>query len=494
MEKRKEFWFLTAFSLLAGLVVVLPILIGGLKGAFYSIDPEVMYVGNALSYIKAHQIQYFDHPGTPSILSLAYLLWPLRIYAKLIAQTPFVLWSLGHYDIVFFYLRLWQGIVFCLGVFLFLKAINSITDSKLVVILAWIVLLLFSPILRLGSGITPETLSFLIISVWLWFLAKFLKSPGVNLVPVLSLISGLAVANKFTNLFLVLASISLVLTLKPLSWLQKLANSLIALTTTVIGFIIGTWLIRDKYSLLFSWVIKLLTSTGIHAGGEKAIFDWLSYKQSVLSVYHQEPWLVLIVGLSLLTSVFWGRLRILVGIFTMGIVVFAKYPLAYYQLANYVVLVFVLAVLFSRLNKFVIMVLILILLSPVRSNMSSYLMSTSSTITKTVVLETFVGKHPAEKAALWEWGRAKDPAILLTTSRDWHGNMFTAEREALKLPYFELYPIPADKVFSLCWDQLYIQKVSAKLFLEKYSGRPLVSKLIEGSDDMMLIKSGHCTD
>src|SRR3989344_6345492 len=137
-------------SLMTVFVGLLPILLGGLAGVFYSTDPEVMYVGNALSYIKAHQIQYIDHPGTPSILALAYWLWPLRIYAKLVAQTPFILWSLEHYDLIFFYLRLWQGIVFCLGIFLFLKAINSITDSKLVVILAWIVLLLFSPILRLG--------------------------------------------------------------------------------------------------------------------------------------------------------------------------------------------------------------------------------------------------------------------------------------------------------------------------------------------------------
>ncbi|OGG15279.1 hypothetical protein A2875_00610 [Candidatus Gottesmanbacteria bacterium RIFCSPHIGHO2_01_FULL_46_14] len=494
MEKRKEFWFLMVFSLLAGLVAVLPILIGGLKGTFYSIDPEVMYVGNALSYIKAHQIQYFDHPGTPSILSLAYLLWPLRIYAKLIAQTPFVLWSLGHYDIVFFYLRLWQGIVFCLGVFLFLKAVNSITNSKLVVLLAWTVMLLFSPVLRLGSGITPETLSFLMISVWLWLLARFLKKPEVDLIPVLSLISGLAVANKFTNLFLVLASVTLAFTLKSLSTGQRLANSLIAMIAAATGFVAGTWPIRDKYPLLFGWVIKLLTSTEIHAGGEKAIFDWLSYKQSVLAVHHQEPWLALVVVLALLTSVFLGQLRVLVGIFTMGVAIFAKYPLTYYQLANYLILVFLLSALFSRLNRFLMMGLILILLFHVRSNMFNHLRSNSLAITKTTALETFVKEHPAEKATLWEWGRAKDPAILLTTSPDWHGSMFAVEKDALKRPVYELYPIPTDKVFDLCWDQLYIQKVSVKSFLDKYPGQPLVYNIIPGSDDMILVKSSHCDD
>lgn len=494
MTKRKDFWFLTVFSLLAGLVAVLPVLIGGLKGVFFSIDPEVMYVGNALSYIKTHQIQYFDHPGTPSILTLAYLLWPWRIYAKLVAQTPFVLWSLEHYDLIFFYLRLCQGMIFGVAVWIFLKAVNLATDSRLVIMLAWVALLIFSPMLRLGSGITPETLSFLIVSVWLLFLAKFLKKPGVDLALVLSLVSGLATANKFTNLFLILASITLALTLKSLSWRQRSTSSLIALAMAATGFVTGTWPIRDKYRLLFDWVIKLMTSTGIHAGGEKAILDWPSYWQSVLTIHYQEPWLILGVGLILLISIAYGRLRILVGIFTMGAMIFAKYPLTYYQLANYVVLVFLLSVLFSRLNKFLTTVLILILLYPVRSNMFSYLMSTSSVVTKTVVLETFIRRHPPKKATLWEWGRAKDPAVLLTTSRDWHGNMFVVEREALKLPIYELYPIPANKVFSLCWDQLYIQKVSAKTFLEKYFEQSLDYNPIQGTDDMILIKSNHCKD
>lgn len=494
MVKRNDFWFLAVFSLLAGLVAVLPVLTGGLKGVFYSIDPEVMYVGNALSYIKVHQIQYFDHPGTPSILTLANLLWPWRIYTKLIAQTPFVLWSLKHYDLIFFYLRLWQGVIFGLAVWIFLKAVNLVTGSRLVVILAWVGLLIFSPTLRLGSGITPETISFLIASVWLIFLAKFLKRPEVGLVPVLGLISGLAVANKFTNLFLVLASITLALTLRSLSWRQRLANSLIALAMAVAGFVTGTWPIRDKYQLLFGWVVKLMTSTGIHAGGEKALFDWPSYWQSVLAVHHQEPWLTFAIGLIVLMSVVFGRLRILIGIFVMGVLVFAKYPLTYYQLANYVVLVFLLSVLFSRVNKFFIGVLILILLFPVRSSMSSYLKTTSSAISKTSVLETYVGTYPPMKATLWEWGRAKDPAVLLTTSRDWHGNIFVAEREALKRPVYELYPVPVDKVFDLCWDQLYIQKVSVKTFFEKHPGKTLDYNLIPGSDDMILIKSDHCLD
>lgn len=474
------------------LISVLPVLIGGPAGVFYSIDPEVMYVSNALSYIKTHQIQYIDHPGTPTILTLAYLLWPWRIYAKLIAKTPFILWSLKHYDLVFFYLRLWQGVVFGVAIWIFLKVVGSITHSLLTVLFVWLALLIFSPVLRLGSGITPETLSFLIISIWLWTLTKFLKRPGVDMIPVLGLISGLAVANKFTNLFLVLASAILALTLASLSWRQRLANSLITLLTAIAGFVMGTWPIRDKYRLLINWVIKVASSTGLHAGGEKAIFDLSTHWQSILAIHHQEPWMVVGITFIILISIIQRRLRVLVSVFTIGVLVFAKYPLSYYQLANYTALVFLLTVLLSRLNKIFIAALILVLLLSIRPSVSGYLASASSAITKAVVLETFIQKHPAQKATLWEWGRAKDPAVLWSISSDWHGSVFAAEKESMRLPFYELYPIPAKKVFDLCWDQLYIQRISAKAFLDKYMGQSLNYQLIKGDDDMILIESSHC--
>ena len=97
-------------------------------------------------------------------------------------------------------------------------------------------------------------------------------------------------------------------------------------------------------------------------------------------------------------------------------------------------------------------------------------------------------------AILWEWGRAKDPAVLWTTSSDWHGGMFLAEKEALKLSSYELFPIPSEKVFDLCWDQLYIQKASVGAFVEKHAGRPLDSNLIEGTGDMVFIESAHCVN
>lgn len=467
-------------------------LVIGVNGVFFSIDPEVMYIGNALSYIKSGQIQYIDHPGTPSILAIGYLLWPFRIYAKLIDHIPFVLWAFKHYAVVFLYLRIWQGILFTLGVWIFLKSVKSVVGSASVVMMSLFLLLIYPPFLRLGSGVTPETLSFLFTSMWVWVLAKFLRKPEVSLIPVMGVISGLAVANKFTNLFLIAASMSLPLKLKNLNLRQRLTNSSIVLVASLFGFVIGTWSIRDKYRILFNWVSDLITSTGIHAGGEKAIFEWSSYRDSIIGLHHQIPWLFLGIILTLSISIAQKKLSTLVMIFTIGVLAFAKYPLTYYQLSNYTVLVFLLATSLARMNKVTPIAFCLLLLPLVNSMVNEYLATTTLAMNKAKVLEDYIIKHPAQKAALWEWGRAKDPALLLTTSSGWHGSMFADEVRDLKISMFELFPIPRDKVFDICWDQLYIQGVSVGSFMHKYPERIFEKERIPGSDDMFLLTSSHC--
>lgn len=481
-------------SILTGLTSLMPILIVGIKGVFYSIDPEVMYVGNALSFIKIGQIQYIDHPGTPSILLVSFLLWPFRFYAKLVDHTPFVLWAFKNYSVVFLYLRMWQGILFALGTWIFLKAVKTSTDSVVMVVFSWLLLLIYSPFLRLGSGITPETISFLLSTIWVWILAKFLNRPDIGLIPVLGIISGIAVANKFTNLFLIVASVSLPIYLKHLDWRQKLVNSSFIFLMALAGFMMGTWSIRDKYRVLFGWVIKLATSTGIHAGGTKAIFDWPIYLQSLVALHHQIPWLFFGVALILLISIVKRKLFVLVLIFTIGVLVLAKYPLTYYQLSNYTVLTFLLTSLLSKMNKAFVVLACLFLLPLTSYTVNDYLKTTSLAMNRTKVLETYLENHPPKKATLWEWGRAKDPALLLTISPDWHGGIFEVEKLTMNLDAVELFPIPADKVFDLCWDQLFIQGVSVKSFIDKYPERRFEKEKITGSDNMFLLHSKHCTN
>lgn len=479
-------------SIFTGLTSLLPIFLIGVKGIFYSIDPEVMYVGNALSYIKIGQIQYIDHPGTPTIMLAALLLWPFRLYAKLVDHVPFVLWSFKHYGELFLYLRIWQGALLTLAVWIFLKAVKSVTGSWTMIIFSWLLLFLFPPFLRLGTGISPETLSFLLSSIWVWVLAKFLNKPDVGLVPFLGIISGLAVANKFTNLFLIAAATSLPTYLKSLNWRQKAINSLITLLVASGGFIVGTLSIRDKYQVLLGWVVKLVTSTGIHAGGAKAIFDWPSYWQAIITLHYQLPWLYFGLALTLLISIIRRKSTMLVIIYTVGVLVFAKYPLSYYQLSNYTVLVFLIAFLFSKIDKLLIAVVCLFFLPLVVSTTNDYLKTTYVAMYKTRALENYIDDHPSKVRELWEWGRAKTPALLLTMSSDWHGSIFSDEKVGLNLPAYELFPISKERVFDICWDQLYIQKISIKWFTDRYLEKKLRQNQISGNDDMMMISSDHC--
>lgn len=479
-------------SILTGLTSLMPILIVGIKGVFYSIDPEVMYVGNALSFIKIGQIQYIDHPGTPSILLVSLLLWPLRIFAKLISRTPFVLWAFEHYEIVFFYLRILFGGMFSFGVWIFLKAVRLITKSMIFVFFAWAGLLIFTPTLRLGSGITPETVSFLLVAIWLWYLAKFLNNPDMDTIMALGILSGVALANKFTNLYVVMASLLLPNLIKSLNRRQKFVNLIVVAIMALSGFILGTWTIRDKYRFLFGWAIKLLTSTGIHAGGARVIFDWPSYWQSIITIHHQLPWFWVGILIILATSFFQKKLLPLTVAFIVGVLTFAKYPLTYYQLSNYVVLVFIMSFLLSKFSKLMTLTLVIFMLPLVKGNVNDYFHSISDAMAKTEILERYIDANPAKKATLWEWGRAKTPALLLTMSPDWHGSIFAGEKERLNLPAYELFPIPKEKVFDLCWDQLYIQKVSIKEFMDRYPGKSFNNIAIPGSDDMVLLTSNHC--
>ena len=499
---KKPFILIFLLSGLAGLLSLLPILIGGKEGIFYSIDPESMYVGNALSYIKAHQIDYVDHPGTPTILTLATALAPWRAYAKLIIHEPFILWSLTHLDLIFGYLRLWQVMILMGAIFVFLSAIYVLTSSRLSVLGAWLAILIFSPTLWLGPSIGPETETLLIGSFWLLILAKFLKKPRMDLMVVLGLVAGLAVANKFTALFLIVSSVLLPLTLRRLLWYQKLANMGIVGLIAGMGFMIGTWPIKRNYNLLWKWLLKLISSTGIHGSGKKAIFDFSSYKESVLALYHQEPAIVVLIGLFLLILIYWGvvdrnkrlflRLMLLGGVFIVGVLVFAKYPLTYYQLTNFAVLVFLITALLNKFNKIYLVLLILILLPTFKTKVNKYLINQSTAIAKTVTLENFVTSHPAKKATLWEWGRTEDFARLWITSRSWHGDLFTIEREKMELAMDELDLSKLENVFELCWDQIYIQQVSAVRFLAKYPLAQKDYKPIGDSGGMALIESDHC--
>ena len=112
-------------TLAIGFFVLTPFLKFGTDGVFFSIDPDVVYVSNALSNIKYSVIGFYDHPGIPASSLLTLFLLPFRFYAKFISHENFFQFFVNNYSYEFVYLRVLQDLVFSLGIFiLFLSTLK----------------------------------------------------------------------------------------------------------------------------------------------------------------------------------------------------------------------------------------------------------------------------------------------------------------------------------------------------------------------------------
>jgi hypothetical protein len=493
-------------SLLTFAITSTPVVIGGLEGIFYALDPDIMYLGNALSWIKMHQIHYIDHPGTPAIILLSIAYAPLRALSKLYFRVPFIHWALENHDIVFMYSRLFQSLVLSVSIYIFLKTIFGITKLNSSTLLSWLALTVFTPFFYLGSSISPETTSFLIVSVWVYIFARFLKKPSPLIVSALSLLAGVALANKFTNLALVIASPLLIFTLRKLSFKQKVYNLAINLPMTLLGFFFGTWTIRKAYPLMFRWVTRLATTSKLHGGGESTLFSWENYKNSALSILHLDTTAVIFTGISLLILViitkrntkFLSAQNIVFSTALLISFIFIKYPLSHYHLANYTIFIFLLAINLPALKRSLPLLLAVLLLPSFYSSVLRYNALVTSASSESRFLSQFIKNNPSKKATVWEWGRSNDMALLW--GRGWSGGSYDPELSTL---HPNLYQLKSDfqeialshwdskPVFEVCWDHLYIQKVSTERFLNQYKDYPFKLQPIPQTH-MNFIISDHC--
>lgn len=496
------------FLLLSFFIISAPILKNGKSVTFYTIDPDVHYLSNSLLYIKSGRIQYNGHPGTPTIVSFSYVLLPLRIYSHFISKTPFITWVFRNVEFVYHYVRIYQSVLLALSTGVFLFAAYKLTGSTIIIILTWIALFLYTAFLYLGSSIAPETTSFFIISIWFLAFVSFLKSRSPTILMFMSVISGFALANKFSNLPLVLVTPALFFTLRGFNNRQKIINGLISVLFVGTFFVIGTLPVRHTYPQMFRWVTLLASTTGTHGSGKKAIFDLPSYLSSAGGLVHKEKSAVIVVAtvfVLLVVFLIFKKIKFnspvnILGFLTLsGILVFSKFPLSHYQLSNYIAVVFLGAFVVNRLPRFLKIALIILLLPLALNNISSYFNSLSLAITKARVLEEYVQAHPPLAASVWEWGRSRDFALLWT--RDWASGVFGEEIELYRPNLFELGPnlesikVSANEqrgVFDVCWDKLYIQQSTAPMFLKRYQNYPIEYTPLPNTNNMGIIESKHC--
>lgn len=357
--------------LVALVVLGYPLYIFGVNNSFfYNLDPDVVYVTNALLYTKYAIISYMDHPGTPTIMLLYYLLFPLRIIAKYILHQGFIQWSFDNYAFLTFYLRTLYLAITGATLFIYLKLIEGIIKSKALVAVAFL-LIFSSGILSWAISIAPEAPSLLLVAIWLIFFAKFLKTPKYSLSVIMVFISGIAVANKFTNAFLVIPAIFLPLFIQR----EKLGRKFIMVeanfTIFVQAFLIGIWPIRDRLLGIVDWVRKLYSHTEKYGVGAKKVFDWNSYYSSLNALAHSNPLvfifialaILLVIGLFVAKKLQKGDAAVSFVFFTglAGFLIFSKYSAIHYNYVNIFLIVFCAVYFVSKLKNIWVKILLPVL-------------------------------------------------------------------------------------------------------------------------------------
>lgn len=504
-KKNRILIFLLVAAVL--LLILSPVVKFGISGVFFSIDPDVVYVANALSYIQSKQIHYFDHPGTLAIVLLSYSYIPFRLFAKLFSTSGFIDWVFNNYDFVLYYSRLFQSLLLGASLYIYLTSVQKLSKGMFSVIFSLLGLLVYSSFYYLGILISAETTSFLLAAVWLFFLVKFIETKEPKKLYILAFLSGMAFGIRATNAFVVPASLLLVLASKETPLKEKTKITIKNIGLVLIGFLIAIWPIKDKAVIILKRLVFFAGTTEIHGAGERKIFDLSSYLSSSISLLTREHVAFVIVVFSLVASlaaVYKKRDLISRSLFIisvtifLGILTFAKFPLAYYQLINYVIMVFVASYYFSKTHTIIKTIVIALLIIASISKVDTYHTTVTKVATKTSIFNEYQATNLARKANVWYWARSRDYSLIWSR---WWGRMFieniAKQRpdlleletgfDEIELPSGELVP-----VFDACWDQLYILDTTAIEFTNKYPNRGLTKMTIPGTE-MALIKSSHCS-
>lgn len=352
---------LTAVLVLISFILVgFPILFFGVaKSFFFNIDPDIVYLTNAVSYTKYAIISYADHPGTPTIMLIYLLFIPFRLVAKYISGVSFLDWSFDNFALLTYLGRFVELLIFTVALYLFLITIRKLTKSKILTILSWLLLHLFIGY-SFGIRIAPENLLFFFTAIWLILFFKFTKSRKYFDNLALVAISGLTVANKFTAVFISIASILMVFYVKKLKFDQKLLRFQINILIFIGAFYIGILPAIKRFTYIKNWANSLFLHSGTHATGSMAVFDSSNYFLSLNTLVKSAPALTFFIVFVFCLAVyllFKRKIKIYdpyIGLYLVtmvGIFVFAKYPVIHYFIVNFIVMIFCSIYFLSKLKN-----------------------------------------------------------------------------------------------------------------------------------------------
>lgn len=500
--------FLAVLWLVMVLFLMAPLFRINNGGEFFSIDPDVMYVSNAISYTKIRQIHYIDHPGTFAIRLFSASFIPLRLIAKYIAHQSFIVFAIQHFTWLFLYLRLFQSTLLGLALLLIMSISYRLKRRLLDPLFVALAFVSYSAIPFTGIVISAEASNVLLLAIWLSIITRFFTSRSPLTLLTLSFISGILFANRLTNIFLVSTSLALVISLAGLNLRQRIVNLFLNLGSSMLAFLLVTWPIRNSYTSLFNWVLRLATSSDIHGGGKQTLFDLAGYLQSVtgsIAANQTIFYCVLIINLIFLIQIISQKVKLTSPLaitflmMNLGLAIFAKYPLAHYQVTHLTVFLVTSLVLFSASPfRHVLLFLIILLIVNLPANLQRYYTLGNRNIDESRHLSQFIKDHPAKSATVWEWGLSQDFALLW--GNFWSGGDYDRELSATKPNLYGLDLNPqkilinysqSSPLYSICWDQIYIQSLSLKAFPEIIQHAAVIVKKVPDTS-MVLIQSEHC--
>ena len=503
--------FLLIILSFTSIVTLVPLIKYGMQAAFYHVDPDVVYLGNAISYIKSNTIFYSGHPGTPAIIILAWSFWPLRIIAKLFDHKPFVLWAFDNLRLLFIYGRLIFFSIFTVSMFLFFKSVRELSKSYYPVIFTCVGMFLFVPFFELGPKIYAENSTFFIVSLWLLFFAYYSKKQNILFLYILSILSGLGMAVKLNNYVLVIATFLFTFINNKKYFVEKLKHLSLIVCLTFGTFFISTWSIRSSYKPMFTRFFNVALRSGIegaHGSGGSPFVDFANYFLNLKGLFISNTipfYIVLVTIVGMLYLIIVKRIRLTSNYSVLFFSVFAsslillKYPLAYYQLPSYLIYLFLAGFLLNKLKIPAQLIIIILLLSPMIKVVNNNLDYALKLANSSVLLERRLAENKIGTITLWDYGPAKDFAYIWI--RSWAGGTF---REELSLKAPNLLELDADykrvyrkyysdknDIWEICWDKLYIRENRAQVFLSKYSDKNLKVLPIIGTN-IWEIQSNHC--
>lgn len=372
LEKYKLVILITIFTLV---FLAFPLFVFGIKSSFYlSLDPDIVYLTNALLYTKSAVITYADHPGTPTIISLFTFFIPLRIYTKILLHQNFIDWAFNNFALLTYVSRSLMIFVFTVGVSIQTSLIHKEYKSPVLTIIAGLLLILFA-----GSNfaliISPENLSFLLTSVWLVVFVKFTRHKNFSLTILMNLVAGVIFANKFTSLFILIISLLLTFTISNASVIKRIFYFLVNIIISISSFFVGILPAIIRFDYMVNWAKALFNHTGKHGTGKTTFFEFYTYFDS-LSKLVIDNWLLfalitlsisILISLVLMRKFKLDNCHFIVYIVSLlGIFIFAKYPVIHYNYVNITLFIFSSIYFLSKtslnLSKYLSMFLMLLII------------------------------------------------------------------------------------------------------------------------------------